>query len=1188
MNSKHLIGICLLFLSCMTTKAQDFFNLCANEVKIDSLLPIFTHSIPLGEDFQGYSYQVTIEYPEFIDMSQTDIQRLHAITTDSLPELPEVEAQLCIERKHGVLDVSMVPLVFREGRYQKLVSFKLAVKKTPRQLLRAEAGDAASRYTSTSVLAKGTWAKIRVAQSGVHELTLETVRKAGFSDLNKIKIYGYGGALQPETLEDEYLRRTDDLKEVPQCIVNGKHLFYGQGPVTWKSSKKRVRNPYSDYGYYFITESDDTPLTVDSATFVGSFYPSDDFRNTIYEVDDFAWYAGGRNLYDAQLLSTSSPTTYQLKAPVAGATDATLYVMLSADTPSGTSSATVTLNGETLGTATVSKMDTYGKAQATLSTLRPKEALQATNTITIQQKTGANMRLDYIVLHTETYAPAPALTTESFPAAEYVYRITNQNMHSHQPVEMTIIIPTTQKLLEQAERLKALHEKHDQMSVRIVPADEIFNEFSSGTPDATAYKRYMKMLYDRAATAEEAPKYLVLFGDGAWDNRMKLSMWSRYSPDDFLLCYESENSFNEVYCFVSDDFFCMLDDEESIMSGSETSSSSYKGKGDVAVGRFPVRTEEEAKIMMDKVEAYLNNDSHGPWQNTLVFMGDDGNNNIHMDAAETAAQIAETNYPAYDVKRIHWDAYNRVTSSTGFAFPEVENLVKKYMEEGALLFDYNGHGSANCLSHEMAIKIANFKDDKSGNMPLWITASCDVMAFDGQEENIGETAVLNPNGGAIAFYGTTRTVLSAQNKLMNNAFIREVLSTENGGMGMGEAVRKAKNKLVEGKTDQSVNKLQYTFLGDPALKLATPKLNIVIDSINGLPLSGNTIQMKAGMTVKVDGHVTEGEGVKEDFSGLIQVKVRDAIETITCKLNNTSDTDGASKAFVFQDRTNDIFKGKDSIRTGQFSFTFAVPKDIKYEEGAGQIIVFATNDDKSLTAHGDNESVIFKGTADLNRDSVGPSVFCYLNSTGFRNGDKVNATPYFVAEIRDEDGINAAGGGVGHDIQLVVDNDPQMTFNLNDSFSYDFGSHQSGRVGFSLPELSLGTHRLTFRVWDVLNNPSTAELTFLVAEGQKPQVFNIDCTRNPAVGSTSFRITHDRIGSEVDMTLEIIDISGRILYRRSQTTVPSEATFTMDWDLTIDGGRRLNTGVYLYRVMLSADGTTATSKAKKIIIISDN
>ena len=52
--------------------------------------------------------------------------------------------------------------------------------------------------------------------------------------------------------------------------------------------------------------------------------------------------------------------------------------------------------------------------------------------------------------------------------------------------------------------------------------------------------------------------------------------------------------------------------------------------------------------------------------------------------------------------------------------------------------------------------------------------------------------------------------------------------------------------------------------------------------------------------------------------------------------------------------------------------------------------------------------------------------------------------------------------------------------------------------------------------------------------------------------------------------------------------MPSEATFTMDWDLTIDGGRRLNTGVYLYRVMLSADGTTATSKAKKIIIISDN
>ena len=118
-----------------------------------------------------------------------------------------------------------------------------------------------------------------------------------------------------------------------------------------------------------------------------------------------------------------------------------------------------------------------------------------------------------------------------------------------------IIIPTTQKLLAQAKRLKAFHEEFDKMKVRIVPADELYNEFSSGTPDANAYRRYMKMLYDRAGNDEQKmPKYLVLFGDGSFDNRMNTAEWRGKNPDDYLLCYESENSFHKVYCYVDDGF----------------------------------------------------------------------------------------------------------------------------------------------------------------------------------------------------------------------------------------------------------------------------------------------------------------------------------------------------------------------------------------------------------------------------------------------------------------------------------------------------------------------------------------------------------------------------------------------------------------------------------------------------------
>ena len=106
--------------------------------------------------------------------------------------------------------------------------------------------------------------------------------------------------------------------------------------------------------------------------------------------------------------------------------------------------------------------------------------------MTIKQVSGGNLRLDNIVLQFNTPMPFPDLSTATFGVPEYVYNITNQDHHADTAVDMVIIIPTSQKLLAQAQRIKAFHESHDSLRVRIVPADELFNEFSSGTPDANA------------------------------------------------------------------------------------------------------------------------------------------------------------------------------------------------------------------------------------------------------------------------------------------------------------------------------------------------------------------------------------------------------------------------------------------------------------------------------------------------------------------------------------------------------------------------------------------------------------------------------------------------------------------------------------------------------------------------------
>ena len=1039
------------------------------------------------------------------------------------------------------------------------------------------------RYAGHSVLQEGTWAKVRIPESGIYQLTGSLIRSCGFKDLSKVKVYGYGGALQPERLTGEYLTATDDLKEVPTCTVGDKRLFYGVGPVTWESAQAttRIRNNYSDYGYYFLTENDAEPLTLTEEAFKAAYYPQAEHYHTLYEVDDYAWFHGGRQLFDQTLYTIGRPQTYTLSGT---GTDGTLTVALSYD---GSFDATVAVNDSTVGTIHVStNFNQYTKADVQLWQYKLNGTVGAQNTVKITQTAGSNLRLDYLALTCETPAAWPDLSATGFKAPEYVYRITNQDHHADEAVDMVIIIPTSQKWLSEAERLKTLHETKDGLRVRIVPADELYNEFSSGTPDANAYRRYLKMLYDRAETEADKPRYLLLFGDGAWDNRMLISDWKNYKPDDFLLCYESENSFSEIYCYVSDDYFCLLDDGEQIQQGT-AGNVTYQGKPDVAVGRLTARTLDEAKILTDKIVSYANNDYAGEWQNTICFMGDDGNSNSHMITADKVATMVQDNYSGYMVKKVYWDAYTRQTSSTGNSYPDATTLIKTQMKDGALMMNYSGHGAAYGISHEFVLKLADFEEPTSLRLPLWLTASCDIMPFDGQDENIGETAMLNKRGGAIAFFGTTRTVYADKNEVMNLAFTKHVLGSTNGRRNtIGEAARQAKCEMVEKRSDLSPNKLQFTLLGDPALTLAAPTQEIVIDEIDGQPLTeGATLELPAGSVATVTGHIVGNDEVDSSFDGVVTVTIRDAEDTIVCKLNDTSEAD---EPFSFKDRTKTLYNGSDSIRNGVFTLTFAVPKDISYTENAGLITLYALDNNKVREAHGENESIVFNGSSSARKDSIGPSIYCYLNSKSFTNGGKVHTTPYFVAELYDDDGINASGSSVGHDLELIIDGELSRTYNLNDAFAYEFGDYRSGKVGFSIPELDYGKHKLLFRAWDVMNNSSTAELDFEVVKGLEPNCLDVTCKHNSTTDGISFVITHDRAGCEINVQLDIYDMSGRQLWRYKESGVPSDDTYTLDWNLGIDGGRHLPTGVYLFRVSISSDGSSQSSKAKKIIITGNN
>ena len=968
------------------------------------------------------------------------------------------------------------------------------------------------RYVRHSALADGHWVKIRIPESGFYELTDSLLQQAGFDDPSQVKIYGYGGARQPERLSASYVADNDDLKQLPTAIIGGRRIFYGVGPVNWANeiSEVRERNNYSDYGYYFLSENDDEAVVYDSLRFVETYYPLPNDYHQLYEVDNYSWFQGGRNLFDAELFVTDTERSYQL--PAVGKSGL-LTVVMSYDYYSDMQ---VLVNGEEVGHILidnvttrpkggqpgVNKVDTnrYSKAVVDTWTFRVDNILTDTTTVTLREIWGHNMRLDYISLRCLEPRPLADLATSPLPQPEVVGGVANQDLHAHEQADLVIIVPTNRIFLGEAERLAQLHREYDGMRVNIVVADELYNEFSSGTPDANAYRRYMKMLYDRAEREEDEPRYLILFGDCAWDNRMVLSDWKNYSPDDFLLSYESENSMSETESYCSDDYFCMLDDNE----GGDM----INNLSDAAVGRLPARTVEEAQTVVDKTIRYRLNEDAGDWQNTVCFMADDGNANLHMQDAEAVLDSLKIGATPFRLNKIYWDGYPAEASSNGRSVPAARQLCLSQMHDGALIMNYTGHGNAAGLSHVWVLTREDFATETPGGVPLWFLAACEIMPYNTQGLNIGETALFNKHGGAIAVVSTVHTVYAQLNRVLNKLFMRNLLGLQKTypvSYPIGEALRQAKiSYYYEKRTNGTLetnkpNHRQYTLLGDPALRLNTPTMPLTIDRVNGLDVSLGTQRFKAGEIVTVEGHVDDQPG----FSGKAMLTVCDVEEYVT-GLNNNGETAEANKwsPFSWWQRPTVLYNGADSVTDGQFKFTFAVPKDITYSDDSALMYVYAVNDDKSLMAHGSFGNFSMGSGDEPLATEGGPEIYCYLNNALFQDGDMVSESPYFYAEVYDPDGINVSGSGIGHNMELIIDGKAAMTYNLNSYFEYVFGDYRRGSVGYQIPALTPGEHVLLYRAWDVLNNSSVARLSFVVGDGSslQPESSGINTITTPTAG----------------------------------------------------------------------------------------
>ena len=759
------------------------------------------------------------------------------------------------------------------------------------------------------------------------------------------------------------------------------------------------------------------------------------------------------------------------------------------------------------------------------------------------------------------YMAIDVTAASTFPKPEIVGAVPNQNLHALASADMVIL--THPIFLLQAERLAQAHRDIDKLTVAVVTTEQVYNEFSSGAPDATAYRWMMKMLYDRAIATnniEDMPKYLLLFGRGSFDNRKILPN----SGDNLILTYQAENSFVTTLSYVTDDYFGLLGDNEGAQVPSDLL--------DIGIGRFPVSTVDQANDVVNKTIGYMQNKDKGSWKNQICFLADDGDAALHMTQADSVAVSVARSNPAFQVDKIYLDAYSQEITASGESYPLAKNRFQDLLRSGMLLVDFTGHAGPSSWTNEQILTTVDIMDLSSKHLPLFVGATCDFLQFDIKSISGGEQVLLNPVGGGIGILSAARPVYASENFTLNKLFCDNLFKKVGGQQQrIGDVLRYAKNNV-----GAEINKLSYVYMGDPAVKLNYPtKYKVVTTKINDKSVLGNdTLRALSVATVK--GYIANDDGTKiADFNGNLHVVIYDKIQRITT-LNNHGDG-----AITYSDRPNTLFSGDAIVKDGEYSFSFMLPKDIKYNYGSGRMNYYAEDDVHDYEAQGVFESFIVGGTANnLINDTSGPEVLMYLNTENFVSGDKVNETPLFIADIKDVNGVNTVGSGIGHDLLLTIDNDPMKSFILNDNYQALVNSYSAGTVKYKLPQLDNGKHSLTLRVCDLLNNSSTTSIDFVVENGLTPTIFSVTNYPNPFKGSTRIRVIHDRPETILKTTVEIFDIVGKKIWSFDEPSADD-----ISWDLSSMEGVKIKSGVYLYRVSIKTKNSNLYYKTNKMIIV---
>lgn len=1005
------------------------------------------------------------------------------------------------------------------------------------------------------------------------------------------------------------------------------------------------KNIYSDQSYYFINiNSNDTPLRIATENSL-STPPTSSVQSfshfEAYEKDLLNLVGGGQRWY-GELFDVELSQTFNFSVPNIDASSPVKFrVSYATNSKSGTTNTISTsVNGNQLSSSTVPTVGNdyfFSEISTQLNTNNPIIPL----TINFNRNSPSNLLyLDRIFLNARrqlklvgnqlnfrdissvglgaiseftvsnlnsngfvwdvTNRQQPKNITGTFNASNFIFRVATdtlrefvasnntvfytpekigtiayQNLHGLDQADYLII--THKDFISQAERLANLHRSNG-LSVHVATTEQIFNEFSSGMQDPTAIRYFAKMFYDRGATAiETRPKYMLLFGDGTYDPKNRVA-----NNNNFIPTYQYLASENHTDALVSDDYYGLLDNNESIGSADLL---------DLGIGRLLVSDLAMAQQQVDKIEHYMKNGSSiytgdfastfGDWRNKYTLLADDEQGGYFVENdCEDQYQYTTLNHPEMNCTKLYSDAFKQVITAGGERYPDVNEQFSRQVENGNLVLNYVGHGGEVGFAEEQILinsEITNWKNINKLN--LFVSATCEFTKFDDPKRlSAGELVSMNPIGGAIAMMTTTRPIFISVNSIIGEKFFNNVFErdSENKPRRFGEIIR-----IVKNSSGSTQNKRCFMLIGDPALRIALPEMKVLIDSINGFSPSNYEDTINALSKMRVKGHVEAYTGgVLTSFNGELTPTIYDK-EKMKKTLGQNSD----SPIIEFKTQDAIIYKGKVSVVNGYFDFSFIVPKDIDYDFGKGKLSMYATN--FTIDAAGQDKRFTIGGIDPVGiSDDKGPDIELYMNDYTFVNDGLTDANPLLIAKLFDENGINTVGNGIGHDITVILDGNTAQQKVLNQYYAANLDSYQAGEVRYNFHDLTAGKHTLTFKAWDVNNNSSSATLDFTVKAADQVALSHVLNYPNPFTTNTSFYFEHNQVADELDVMIQVFTVSGKLV--KTIQSVVKTSGFRSEgiaWDGLDDFGDQLAKGVYIYNLKVKSSSGETAEKIEKLVLL---